>query len=396
MDRFRFSCLIAAVFFYALWGSPTPDHPGWPEILTGALLVLAAGLHSPLEVLHFDGRGPAWRGAAQMLLIYGFSVALLAAALRGQGAGLVLRDILPFLFLLLPLFLADLFGGPGRTKKLAWAVVFLGCVFAARSVFAREEGGELYYFANMPGVLFAAVMLPAWGMRTCMKRFSPRHVFYFCAALALATLPLAAMALTLQRAGIGFFMLAFGGLMLWGFTKLPARFAVLGLLCLGAALPFVHALAEQLGMLAQKNGLVGFNMRGQEFAAVWDEISVSPLFQFFGAGWGGTFESPAVAGIRVNYTHSLPSSLLLKTGLCGLALAGLYLAGLAGAWARLLPRNPFIAAALAGPLLIDVFFYASFKSFDFGLILLLLAAAAKEGEKAPGIAMERRVRYVKT
>jgi hypothetical protein len=39
---------------------------------------------------------------------------------------------------------------------------------------------------------------------------------------------------------------------------------------------------------------------------------------------------------------------------------------------RLVFREPVIGLALAAPIFIDVFLYASFKSLDFGLMLLLI------------------------
>ncbi len=46
-----------------------------------------------------------------------------------------------------------------------------------------------------------------------------------------------------------------------------------------------------------------------------------------------------------------------------------------------MPVRPLLAAAIAGPLLIDVSLYASFKSLDFGLVLLLIPLWASLPEK---------------
>ncbi len=89
-------------------------------------------------------------------------------------------------------------------------------------------------------------------------------------------------------------------------------------------------------------------------------------------------QSPAVGGLTVNFTHSFLTTYWLKTGLCGLALALLYLARLGRMLASIAPRRPLLAGAMAGPLLIDVTLYASFKSLDFGLVLLLIALWAPE------------------
>jgi len=85
--------------------------------------------------------------------------------------------------------------------------------------------------------------------------------------------------------------------------------------------------------------------------------------------------------MTVNFTHSLLTSYWLKTGLCGLALVLLYLFRLGIVLARLMPAQPLLAAAIAGPLLIDISLYASFKSLDFGLVLLLIPLWAPAAEK---------------
>ena len=96
-----------------------------------------------------------------------------------------------------------------------------------------------------------------------------------------------------------------------------------------------------------------------------------------GLGWGGTFESPAVGDVRVNYTHSFVSCMLLKSGMLGAALAVAYLIGSFIGITRLLPRHLVLGLALAGPLLIDSVLYASYKWLDFGLLLLLISAAVQ-------------------
>ena len=128
-------------------------------------------------------------------------------------------------------------------------------------------------------------------------------------------------------------------------------------------------------MLGRKTALVGFNMRAEEMAAAWRQISAEPGSLLFGAGWGGTFESPAVGGLRVNYTHSLFSAMLLKTGLFGLALAFTYIVGVGVAFARAGFGRAALVLAIGAPFLIDVVFYAAYKSLDFGFILLLAVAA---------------------
>jgi len=138
-------------------------------------------------------------------------------------------------------------------------------------------------------------------------------------------------------------------------------------------------------------------MRSAEWAAVWAEVSAHPISLLIGKGWGATFSSPAVADIEVNFTHGLLSSLLLKTGLIGLGLGLVYLGALGRGWLNMFKTHPVIVVALGGPILIDVFLYASFKSLDFGLMLLLLASLRFYGDgNAHGVETAPPVLYSDT
>ncbi|MDB5491886.1 MAG: hypothetical protein JWO78_1735 [Micavibrio sp.] len=85
----------------------------------------------------------------------------------------------------------------------------------------------------------------------------------------------------------------------------------------------------------------------------------------------------------VNYTHNIFTTYLLKTGLVGLLLLTLYLYGLCRPLFDLLRVRPLLALALGVPLVIDLTLYASFKSLDFGLILLLVMLAAQKLRENP-------------
>ena len=88
---------------------------------------------------------------------------------------------------------------------------------------------------------------------------------------------------------------------------------------------FYANLWDVIEALWNKTRLHGGNMRLAEWRAVLDVIGNNLPSTLFGTGWGGTFSSPAVAEIRVNFTHSLLSSLLLKTGLVGFGFTVFYL-----------------------------------------------------------------------
>lgn len=378
----RLWCFLTALGVYALAGSPTPDHPGLAEIAIAVLLIAAAGAGGALRVLR---AGPA---AGRALLVYGLSAVLVIGALRGHEAGLMLRDGAAFLFLLLPLFLMGL-GEARAERRIFIAVALVGFIFALRGlaafsvdiaallpeVFTQKQ--ELTYFANAPTVLFAALFIFGTSGQKFMREFSLRAALLFMGGAVLALITLLPVMLTMQRASLGYAAVYVAALSALALFYYPRRTAAVLLIAAALSFPLWGVVAEIVNALTHKTALVGFNARGAELAAVWREISGLPGGLLFGTGWGGTFESPAVANIRVNYTHSLLSSMLLKTGIAGLILTILYigeiLAGLMGR-AR---AYPVLVLALLGPILIDTFLYASFKSLDFGLILLLAGLAEK-------------------
>lgn len=385
------AALCAAILVYALCGEPTPPALGLPEMLVGLLLCVAVGFRSFARAVT-PVRGdthPFWFRAGQIFLLYGLSVPLVGAVMAGATPGNILRDIVPFLFMLLPVFMIDTVRDRVRWHFIVTAcVVVLGVVFSARVIAPLVLAGsgfdgaaqlgmnmsaqDPHRLANAPSVLFAAMaMLGAAGV-LISRRMSANGLLSAVFLSALALIPVAAMALVLQRASLG---LLAAGVVFWvgvGIVKKPRRMVIpllgLAVLCVAVWEP----LSDVVAGLSHKNAMVGANMRWQEAAAVRDALhGIGAVL--FGNGWGATIQSPAVGDTIVTFTHSLGTTLWLKSGLVGVGLGAAYFGGLALALIRFLPIYPILVVALGAPMVIDYLLYASFKSLDFGLILLLAA-----------------------
>ena len=379
----RFVSFLFALVVYAFFGLPTPDYPGLVELVIALLLVCAVGVSGAWAVLRIDLMAPLSMGAGQVFFVYGLTAPLLMGVMSGQDAVLIVRDVLPFLFLLLPVFLMPLFDGrPLFFRCVLIGVLGVGIVFAGRSILETYdfvlfalfggESGELTYLANAPTLLFAALfLLGLAGQQFFQTRSLPGIALSFV-LFVVAALVMLPLGLTLQRAGLGFAGVYVFVLGLAAFYYYPYRWALLLVAIAAATFSVWDVLGSVFVQLMNKASLVGFNMRFEELAAVWAEISGSLPRVLFGTGWGGTFESPAVAGVRVNFTHGLLTSALLKTGLIGLVLVCFYLYGLGRLLFSVVWQVPILGLALLGPIVIDVFLYASFKSLDFGLVLLLI------------------------
>ena len=377
-SRLKLGVLTGAVLAYALWGSPTPDDPGGLEAVLGIALVLIVGFAGMRYALVFQADKPMPVKAAQLFLYAGLTFPFLAMMINGHQSVYVFRDFAAFLFMLLPLFLWPLFLRDSRASVMVlYSVLFLGLIFAVRTRLDLAfvgEGNALYYLSNMPSVLFAAIYFAGKGI----ERFTGQSCRFCIARIALffvlswvCVLP---MIETQQRASLGAFIISLAIILGVRFISAPKRTLVIFAGLLAVTVIFRHELLPIVESLLLKTTIVGGNMRVQEWQAVWAEISQSPLSIMFGQGWGARFASPAVADITVNFTHGLVTSLLLKTGVFGCLLGLAYIFSLLWGGTKYLKKEPTLVLAVAAPVLIDVFLYASFKSLDFGLVLALMPA----------------------
>lgn len=361
---------LAALILYACFSSPTPDGLGLAECVIALLILLAISIPTPAKMQAPDAA----------LFLYGMSVPLLTGAVAGHDAGMMLRDLIAFGFLLLPLFFAGTM--KEHPRMMTGAVVVIGVMFSVRALIPYQDDlfhpahwlgrppRDLLYLANSPEVLFACLYLSGTGAWLMWAR---RRYMAGLALCLLAALPLLAMSVMMQRAGIGCVLLAGFILTGAGLWLRPARTVLVAGLVLLLAAPFLALAEDILAHLIYKTRLVGLNSRQAEWAAVVHLVEASPFSLLFGRGWGMTFENPAVGNLSVNYTHSLFSALLLKTGLAGVGLAILYIYVLIrAAWPGLI-RQPVLLLALLAPLGIGFFLYASYKCLGFGLLLILLA-----------------------
>lgn len=361
---------VLALLMYGTLGSPTPDHFSWGESIVAAGLVLS---------LSFSNlRANPFPVAA---CLYGLTIPLLMGLMAGHSINDILRDTIPFFFLWLGLF----YGGVVRHhfEVLIFAICWIGIMFSIRTIFVyrdilltptlwgQGQPADLLYLANSPEVLFTALFLTGTALKFFMTE--PRvwtGVWKGAGVMLLAGPVLLAMTLMMQRAGLG---LVCGVALIcssYYFYMTPKRFLLLLCGLVSGILLTLDFWMLILNHLEIKTEAVGFNGRLQEWTAVLRIISLDPLSLLFGTGWGMKFENPAVGGLSVLFTHSLISSLLLKTGLIGAGLTGF------GLWItfkdihKKISGDPLLLISLVAPLLVGLFLYASYKSLGFGLILL--------------------------
>lgn len=384
--RLVFFCL--ALLVYAVASSPTPDNPSLIEALIAVLLVMAVGVVQPISFIMHIPRGPypKWVFAAGCFLLYGVSVPFIMALAQGASLGSVLRDIVGFAFLCLPLFVwVFLKDRPVRQNFFVVLMLAIGLIFSVRVLlphfFNIYQTAELLYLANSPLVLLSALFLFFMACQIIFNKLSLRHLGYAVLLFSLSSVALMAMFVDIQRAS--FMALGVSAVLLAGIGFVKAPFKIIAPVIVMGVLVFIFqaVVVGVVDTIILKTARVGVNMRAQEILAVWGAVAVSPIALLFGQGWGASFASPAVGGLHVTYTHSLLSYVFFKMGFMGLCLCLFYLFFIFEKLVRLSLRCPVKGNALMWPFLIPIFLYASHKSFDFGLLLTLILVMA---EKARG------------
>lgn len=132
-------------------------------------------------------------------------------------------------------------------------------------------------------------------------------------------------------------------------------------------------------LLSAKQRLMGSNGKLDEWGAVFARVGSHYESIFFGIGWGGLLENPIFLGENSRFTHSMISFYLLKAGILGLALLLLFFYFLfmylkKGYKAPILLTNnqTLILISTTPALLIGIFFQPTYKMLSFGIILSLL------------------------
>ncbi len=379
-NDYRLFFFISALFIYGVLSSPTPDNPGVIEGFIFILFLLALGIKGTYQsFLNFSLliKQPKWKLTLLVLFLYGFSIPVLIGVLNNEDTAIILRDIVGFIFLCLPLFLIPFISRDKKYYNLFLvSVLFIGIFFSIRvlfldfSFFSKRE--ELLYLANSPLVLFCALYFLNKVIQYLKNILNIKSFMIVIGSMLMAILPMAAMYVDFQRASflaIGMSVIIIFGL---GFIKSPMKMLWPLVVIVIIGFIFSPQLIDIIESISVKTSQVGLNMRHQEWLAVWQVAMESPFSLLFGHGWGAHFASPAVGGLNVSYTHSLITYMLLKTGLVGLGLTLIYLFFIFEKAVRLVFIEPVKGNALIWPFMIPILLYASYKSLDYGFILTLI------------------------
>lgn len=359
--------LYLAIILYGALSSPTPDSLSWPEYIIFVCLIVSVGVIRPLHGIttrDLSFHLHVHRG----FLIYMLIVPSIIAVIGGHAESDILRDILPLVALVLPLcFYRNQMG------FLSVPLVFAGGLFALRYVAPMipqfdfiESDASLLYLANSPLVPFAAIMGFHWLTDVRLSFLSKRLM-----GICLVVICFTAMAVMLQRAPL--ILSALACLIILGIRTVhkPIQSMVIGSIIMIGIISIYPIIVDIFYNLTHKTLNVGLNNRVEEFQAVIAQST------WFGLGWGGTWQSPAVADIWVRFTHNIISYYWLKAGVIGAIGATIFICVWAWQNLKLIRIDPALGIAIFTPFIIHVTLYSGFKTLDFALLLTLITVCVQ-------------------
>ena len=392
---------------YGGFGSPTPDDINTTELLVLISLCLVIGikgLTSPLTIFKVL---PTLKKKTQhpifwlyLLFLWGTLTSIATGLFYGQPVYMVIRDYAGFLMLCAPIFFLPYIRDQQTSSALQYTIITVALLFALRVIYDTDTNdtghANALYLSISPTILFAGCFLL---MNTlyflCLhsqhnQKMSVTKKILLIVSSAAGTFLIADIMFASQmRAGIGALLISAIALNLWAIIFRPRR-ALLLIMYLGITLITTQEFWQPLiNVLWDKQQTVNFNLRSEELTAVTKEIDHSLVNQLIGLGWGAGIESPSSKGNVVNFTHSLFSSLWLKTGSVGVLLMVACLLSIMIQLARTLklnnPQNIILAVALILCISINILLYGGYKSLGFGLCLTLLISLCFTEETRPNL-----------
>lgn len=392
-DTMAIVAVLLALTLYSLFSDPTPDRPGVIEALIGICLVAFVGPVEGLRVV--SGQALASHLSPVNLVRavafwYMLVVPLFLSALYGARATDIIRDVVPHLYMFMPVLATYTLARVNNLKlieMLAYGIAFSGVVLAIRHLYTSgaaigDLGSGFYsnkelYLSTDPTVLFASIFLP---MRSAqlMGRLSFWRNMLGITMVVGGLVAMAALVMKGHRGPIGLMIAAYVAyLFLSGSNR---RIGFLGLLSIFVFIGYIGAekIEAALTLLIQKHERVGINARDLEFLAIWEAVRLTPWSVTFGLGWGSLFRDPAAGGGMVNFAHFTVSYGLLKGGVLGVAVFISYLATYIGNARRLFVMDRVLFLSIGPPLLVAAFLNGSFRFLTTGVLLCLLVLASKE------------------
>lgn len=390
--------LMAAIC--GIYSSSTPDEVTFAEILIGTGLIYFVGITRAFQIL--SSLGPtASSGSAYVpkyvlvSVVYLLFVPVLVGVVFQTNEMMdLIRDIIPMLYLFIPVLLMHRFVRAPKKWLLIMliALCVVGISYSIRHFTTSGEadlsqlgkefiwGGNNDNISQDPAVLYMMAFLGGIGIA---ELFCGRTMYGFV-ALGLAIFPWAANIASVTRSSIGLSSISILIVVVYVFTKYKVRnsFPLISVFLLTPVVAILLGdsiwgfVQNSVGLMLEKNNEHGLSGRDTEAIIIWDNANTLGLM-LFGTGWGGVFASPINAGGLSRYSHNSIVFFFLKSGILGTICYCLYLYWFINILWKLKKflvgyKDFAIVVALITPLFVSLMLEPMYKSLSCGLVLSLI------------------------
>jgi hypothetical protein len=402
---FKFTHVIFLVLcaVYGAFSSMIPKEFELPEL---ALFLLLLILVPVLGVIH--GFFPTSKQSAFMVpnnlrvvVFLMLWIPILVGLFRQNELIDLIRDVLPFLFFLLPIFLFRKL----HCNPKAWILVmctgfsFIGVAMTLRH-FAQAGAsiadiGEQSIFgtgislAFDPAIQFAFPFLFGLAIKMAIER----HLLKASVLFFISLIPLFAILGVVARAPLVLSFFAIGLMVLLGFRNKVVNLIVfaLFLLFIVVALAGDNMISRSIGLMLLKHENYGVSSRDLEVSAVLQNADSFDKI-IFGEGWGGLISNPIGDGAMWRFVHNMFAYYFFKQGIVGLLGVIIYVAWLSKIYFRSFQKlkneggvRLIALLALIPPILGSLFLEVTYKTLIFGLLLSLVIAISASTKKLGAI-----------
>lgn len=372
--------LLIALLLYGLFSYSMPRNIGSVEIIIAILFIAYIGFGGLLKLLIILSKKNKNYIIKLFLLFFLFLLVVptFVGMFKWDFAD-IFRDIVPLIYLFLPLFFYHAFLRSDFIYALPWLLSLIGLFFSLRycySIFISNEGfsGIKQYLLKEdltwiniydPSVIFSAMFLILNGIERLNKNLIVALFFMIFSLIPFFSL----VALSL-RAPIGLSFIAL--LLFLLLNKKTYRHYIFSLLIsIMIYLFFLDSIYDLFQVFKNKHTLTG-GASGKliELSLIVDIVNNANLLQMiFGHGWGGTYVNEEISYERLSNTHSLFTYMLFKTGGLGLVITIIYFVLLFDF--KQLYKSPLLISAFIS-LSIGILFQPTYKIFSYGLILSIV------------------------
>ncbi|MBE9490585.1 MAG: hypothetical protein IMY67_09855 [Bacteroidetes bacterium] len=383
------------ILVYSFFSSMMPRSFGIAELFVGVVLIYLSINATTVNYLIMPDKNilrvtpPSYIKKAFLFFLV---VPLMVGFIRQNDILDIIRDIIPLMFLFMPLFFYSRIKANSVYwyKGFVYALAFIGIAMTIRHFFDSDNtiddlgeklilGGKIS-LAHDPAVLFSAIFFSGMGFHKLFRG----NLLTACVFMSLSVIPLSAIFAVAARAPLGLYIVA---LLLLSYlnsssNKVAAYLSpfVFGALILVVFYIFGEVITKSVDMMLLKHETYGVSSRDIELLAV-SELVTNNIYNFFlGIGWGGLILNPiGGVGASWSFVHNMFAYFLFKSGVIGLFFIFLYFYWIIKCCIQAFlvfkkSSNEVIIGLIAAvpPVLINSLLEVGYKTITFGLLITLI------------------------